>query len=52
MVVRHAARLQEIDVSVLTLVHVGRLLPPNPTEAMRTMGMAGLRRRLDRAARL
>lgn len=53
MVVRHAARLQEIDVSVLTLVHIGRLLTaPDPTEALRTIGMADLRRRLDRAARL
>jgi hypothetical protein len=53
MVVRHAARIQEIDVSVLTLVHVGRLLTASdPTEAVRTIGMADLRRRLDRTARL
>lgn len=53
MVVRHANRLQEIDVSVHTLVHVGRLLTAtDPSEALRTIGMADLRRRLGRASRL
>jgi hypothetical protein len=52
MIGRHAARLQEIDVSVLTLVDVGRLLTADPSEALRTIGMADPRRRLDRAARL
>ena len=53
MVVRHANRLQEIEVSVHTLVHVGRLLTAtDPSEALRTIGMADLRRRLGRASRL
>ena len=53
MVVRHANRLQEIDLSVLTLIHVGRLLTAtDPTEALRTIGIADFRRRLDRTSRL
>jgi hypothetical protein len=53
MVVRHAARLHDIDVSVLTLGHVGRLLTaPDPSEALRIIDMDDLRRRLHRSSRL
>lgn len=51
IVVRHAAKLQELDIAVQILGHLSRVLvAPSPDAAVERIGMADLRRRLRRAA--
>ena len=49
VVMRHAASLQELDISIQILGHIARLLTADrPDEVVKTIGMTDLRRRLQR----
>ena len=46
---RHGIKLQEVDVAMQILRHLGRLLvSPDPQAAIAEIGMAELRRRITR----